>query len=114
MTMKEKRWVHHSVKMSQTEDEILQQKMKAFGVSNLSAFLRAMVLNGYVLKLDIPEIKELIRLLKNLTNNVNQIARRLNEHGSIYETEIDEIKDGQKEIWNILNQILIILRSPNG
>ena len=50
--------------------------------------------------------RELTRLMKNLTNNVNQIARRLNEHGSIYETEIDEIRQRVKELWDILNLVL--------
>ena len=53
-------------------------------------------------------------LLKNLTNNVNQIARRLNEHGSIYETEIEDIQDRQKEIWETLNGILAKLEGGAG
>ena len=43
--------------------------------------------NGYLLKLDLPEIRELIRLMKNLTNNVNLIAKTLHEHGSIWATD---------------------------
>ncbi len=58
-----------------------------------------MVLNGYVLKLDLPQLREMIRLLGNLTNNVNQIARRVNEHGSIYESEIDEIQEKSIGCW---------------
>ena len=49
-----------------------------------SAFIRAMVLNGYVLKLDLPELHDAVRLMGSLSNNVNQIARRLNERGSIF------------------------------
>ena len=65
-----------------------------------------MILNGYMLKLDLPEIRETIRLLKNLTNNVNQIAKRLHEHGSMYETEIDDIKQRVDEIWTVFKKIL--------
>ena len=42
----------------------------------------------------------------SLSNNVNQIARRLNERGSIFETEIDDIKDRQEELRTILSSIL--------
>ena len=80
--------------------------MKAAGIENQSAFLRAMVLKGYLLKLDIPEIRELLRLLKNLTNNVNQMAKRLNEQGNIYETEMDGIQQRMDELWDTMNQIL--------
>ena len=76
----------------------------------MSAFLRAMVLNGYVLKLDLPQLREMIRLLANLTNNVNQIARRVNEHGSIYESEIDEIQENVNLLLGMMNQLLSTLQ----
>lgn len=76
----------------------------------MSAFLRAMVLNGYVLKLDLPQLREMIRLLGNLTNNVNQIARRVNEHGSIYESEIDEIQEKVNQLLCMMNQLLSMLQ----
>ena len=69
-----------------------------------------MVLNGYVLKLDLPQLREMIRLLANLTNNVNQIARRVNEHGSIYESEIDEIQEKVNQLLCMMNQLLSMLQ----
>ncbi len=69
-----------------------------------------MVLNGYVLKLDLPQLREMIRLLGNLTNNVNQIARRVNEHGSIYESEIDEIQEKVNRLLGMMNQLLSTLQ----
>ena len=65
-----------------------------------------MVLNGYLLKLDLPEIREVLRLMKNLTNNVNQLARRLNERGNIYETELFDIQQRMDALWNVMNQVL--------
>ncbi len=111
MAAKEKRVIEHSFRATESEDNVIRQKMKAFGIRNQASFYRAMVLNGYLLKLDLPEIRELLRLMKNLTNNVNQIAKRMNERGSIYDTEIDEILEKQEEIWNTLNQILSKLES---
>ena len=58
------------------------------------------------MKLDRPEIRELLRLMKNLTNNVNQMAKRLNEQGNIYETEMDGIQQRMDELWDAMNQIL--------
>ena len=84
--------------------------MKQLEIRNMSAFLRAMVLNGYVLKLDLPQLREMIRLLANLTNNVNQIARRVNEHGSIYESEIDEIQEKVNRLLGMMNQLLSTLQ----
>ena len=59
-----------------------------------------------MLKLDLPELHDAVRLMGSLSNNVNQIARRLNEHGSNFETELDDIKDRQEELRTILSSIL--------
>ena len=104
MTEKKNRTIHYSFKAE--EDAIIQRKMKTFGITNQSAFIRAMALNGYVLKLDLPELHHAVRLMGSLSNNVNQIARRINEHGSIFETEIDDIKDRQKDLRTTLSSIL--------
>ena len=106
MTEKKNRTIHYSFKATPEEDAIIQRKMKTFGIKNQSAFIRAMALNGYLLKLDLPELHDAVRLMGSLSNNVNQIARRLNEHGSIFETEIDDITDRQKELRTILSSIL--------
>ena len=87
------RTVKHDFLLTEEENEMLQKKMKAYGITKKSSFFRAMILNGYMLKLDLPEIREMIWLLKNLT-------------GSIYETEIDEIKEKQQELQDMLMQLL--------
>ncbi len=98
------------VAVTEEEARIIDEKMKQLEIRNMSAFLRAMVLNGYVLKLDLPQLREMIRLLGNLTNNVNQIARRGNEHGSIYESEIDEIQEKVNQLLCMMNQLLSTLQ----
>ena len=96
--------------VTEEEARIIDEKMKQLEIRNMSAFLRAMVLNGYGLKLDLPQLREMIRLLGNLTNNVNQIARRVNEHGSIYESEIDEIQEKVNQLLCMMNQLLFMLQ----
>ena len=109
MNEKQKRTIHYSFKATPEEDAILQQKMKAAGIKNQSAFIRKMTLNGYMLKLDLPELREAVRLLGILSNNVTQIARRLHEGGSIYETEVDDIVQNQNELKSKMDQILLRL-----
>lgn len=60
--------------------------MARIGVTNQEAFLRKMALDGLVIKLDLPELKQMISLLRYTSNNINQIAKRLNESGRAYET----------------------------
>ena len=73
-----------------------------------------MMLNGYLLKLDLLEMHEAVRLMGKMSGNINQIARRLNEHGSIYETEMDEIVDEQRELKELLSQLLQRLGHDHG
>ena len=106
MVEKEKRLIQHNFKTTETEAEIIKKKMKSLGITNTSAFLRSMVLNGYILKLDLPQIREMIRLLSNMTNNLNQIAKRVNETSRIYDADIDCLKENQEKIWSAANGIL--------
>ena len=48
--------------VSDAEMEAIQQKMAQFGTKNLSAYLRKMAVDGYVVQLDLPELKELVSL----------------------------------------------------
>ena len=109
MNENQKRTIHYSFKATPEEDEIIQKKMELAGIKNQSAFIRRIVLGGLILRLDLPELKSATRLMGNLSNNVNQIARRLHEGGSIYETEVDDIVERQKQLQDTLDKILTSL-----
>ena len=103
---REKRQTIMNFKVTDSEAAAILEKMKTLGIRNLSAYLRSMVLNGSIVRLDLPEIREMIRLLSNMTNNLNQIAKRVNAHGNIYETEIDELREKQQELWLMMRKLL--------
>ena len=92
--------------VSQEEQEMIRQKMAEFGTENMGAFVRKMVIDGYILKLDIPELKEIIRLLGPIGNNVNQMAWKLNAGGSIYREDIAEVNAKLDAIYKQLEKIL--------
>ena len=106
---KEKRSIHYSFKATPEEASLIEQRMKISGIKNQSAFIRKMTLNGYLLKLDLPELREAVHLMGSMSNNINQIARRLHEGGSIYETEVEEIAENQGQLQKTLTQILLRL-----
>ena len=92
--------------VSDEEYALLQKKMKAAGGVNQGAYIRKMILDGYIVNLDIPELKEIIRLLSITSNNVNQMARRLNADGSIYKEELEEINTKLDEIYKLLRRLI--------
>lgn len=77
-----------AVRFSPEEMRVVQEKMRQLGTSNFSAFARKMVIDGYVVKLELPELKELVSLLRYSSNNLNQLTRRVHETGRIYDAYI--------------------------
>ena len=88
--------------VSQEELDLIHQKMEDFGTHRMGAFVRKLVIDGYVIKLEIPDLKEIIRLLGPIGNNVNQIARKLNAGGSIYREDIAEVNNKLDAIYTQL------------
>ena len=76
---------------------------------NMSAYLRKMAIDGLIVKLDMSEMKEILRLLRYNGNNINQIAKRLNEDEDIYSSDITDIKDRQAEILKLIREIYLKL-----
>ena len=74
--------------LSKEEYNLIQERMTEAGTTNMSAFIRKMSLNGYVLHVDLSPVKELVSLQRRCSNNLNQIAINVNAHGSIYPHEI--------------------------
>lgn len=92
--------------ISQEEQEMIRQKMAEFGTTNLGAFVRKMVIDGYIIKLDLPELKEIIRLLGSIANNVNQIARRVNAGGSVYKEDLEKINANLEQNYKMLRKVM--------
>ena len=88
------------------EKEIIDKKMRSAGITDRSAYIRKMAIDGIIVKLNFSEITDLTSLLRRYGNNVNQIAKRVNSTGNIYDNEIQEIKDQQNEIISVLRDIL--------
>ena len=88
------------------EFELIKAKMKQIGTDNLSGYLRKMAVDGYVIRLDMKELRELTRLLGNIAGSENQIAKRANETGTVYAEDLEEIKKNQEQIRESVNKIL--------
>lgn len=92
--------------VSAEEQELIRQKMEQFGTENMSAYLRKMALDGYVVKLDLPELKELVSLMRRSSNNLNQLTRKVHETGRIYDADLEDISQRQEQLWEGIREIL--------
>ena len=92
MTRKRIRNVPIYVWVRQDELEAIQERMASLGIQNMSAYIRKMALNGYVLHVDLAPVKELVSLLRRCSNNINQVAIQANTYGGIYPGEIESLR----------------------
>ena len=101
-----KREVQVNFRVSQEELELIEQKMSQLGTANREAYLRKMALDGYVVKLELPELKELVSLLRRSSNNLNQLTRRVHETGRVYDADLEDISRRQEALWDGVHRIL--------
>ena len=101
-----KREVQVNFRVSPQELEMIEQKMAQLGTSNREAYLRKMALDGYVVKLELPELKELVSLMRYSSNNLNQLTRRVHETGRSYDADLEDISQRQEQLWAGVREIL--------
>ena len=75
---------------------------------NFAAYARKMLIDGYIIQIDHSDIKAMTAEIQKIGVNVNQIAKRVNSTGSVYQEDIEEIKGVLAEIWRL--QRLSLLR----
>ncbi len=93
------------------ERELIEQKMAQLGTENMAAYLRKMAIDGYIVKLELPELREMVTLLRRTSGNLNQIAKRVNETGRLYGEDMEDILQNQEQLWQVANEILTQLSS---
>jgi len=93
--------------VSDEQKKLIQEKMKKTRIRNMSNYLRKMAINGYIINLDLSCIDKMLPLLRNATNNINQIAKRINQTENIYQQDMDDVKIKVDEIWNMTEKILL-------
>lgn len=97
----------------QDELDMIHKKMAQYGTSNLSAFLRKMSIDGYVVKLELPELKEMVSLLRYSSNNLNQLTKRVHETGRIYDADLEDLRQSHERLWDAARNILTALAKLN-
>ena len=91
------------------EKEQIEQKMAELGTENLSAYLRKMAIDGRILKLDLPELRELLSLMRRYSGNLNQIAKRVNSTGRVYSADLEDIQMSQAKLWRTVRDLVLSL-----
>ena len=91
------------------EREMIEQKMAQLGTKNMAAYLRKISIDGYVIRLELPELKEMVSLLRRSSNNLNQLTKRVHETGRVYDADLEDIVQNQERLWQATTDILAVL-----
>ena len=94
------------LRISEADKDKIRANMETAGVKNMSAYIMKMAIDGYIILLDLSDVKEVVRLMRINSNNLNQYAKKANETGSIYLHDIQQLKEQQDGIWEEIREIL--------
>lgn len=97
------------IRLSENERKLIEEKMKLCNMENMSAYILKMAIDGMVINLSVPELKEISSLLRYNGNNINQIAKRLNSSQNIYASDIKDIQEKQTQITEMVKDIFFKL-----
>ena len=101
-----KRSVRVEFVITEQEAALIKERMAELGITNLSAYLRKMAVDGYIIHLDMSDIQEMIRLLRICSNNLNQYTRRANETGSVYAADVEDLRARLDGLWEGMDKLL--------
>ena len=99
------------VRVTPEERMLIQNKMQQFGTNNFSRYARKMLIDGYVIRLDLSDFQKLSSEVNAIGININQIAKNANTTGKVYESDISKAKEMVEEIWQLLKSSLSDLLS---
>ena len=106
-----KRNVQIIIRVTEEERSLIEEKMRQIPTLNLSAYARKILIDGYIITLDLQEVKGHTARLQKIGVNINQIAKRINETGRIYADDMNEIKRAMEEVWRLERRLLLQFKS---
>ena len=102
MEEKIKRTRSVQVRLTQEEYDFIEEKYRLSGYKSKSEFMRIAFFDTLIVKFSSDDMQELLRLVRSISNNVNQIAIRVNSTDKVYVEDMNNIKDGVEKIWQQL------------
>ena len=93
--------------LNDDEQYILDEKFKLSGMKSKSAFLRKLILYGYVYDVDYSYLRNYNTELGRISSSLNQIAKRINSTDHIYQEDMDEVKELMNEVWRTQKSMLL-------
>ena len=101
-----KRTVQIKFYVTEEERDLIAEKMKLIPTRNMAAYLRKIAIDGYIIQVDHADIKAMTAEIQKIGVNINQIAKRVNSTGSVYQEDIELKASSCVGIWIALSASL--------
>ena len=98
--------IHLHFCVNEEERELIRERMASIGVTSMGAYFRKMSIDGYIINLDLTDVREMVSLLRRCSNNLNQYTKRANETGSIYAADIEDLRCWYDSLRDAAGEIL--------
>ena len=92
--------------VTEEEKDLIDQKMKLLPTKRYGKYLRKMAIDGYIIYTDTTDIKEMNQILGAISRNINQIAKRMNATGHVYDADVKQVKELMNEVWQSQKSML--------
>ncbi len=86
------------VHLSDDEYDLLSDKAKYCGI-NKSEFVRGVITNGAIINYSTCDMQAAIKELNRIGNNINQIAKKVNETNHFYRKDFEDLKGQYEELF---------------
>ena len=96
--------------VNEKEKSLIEEKMKLIPTDNMSAYIRKIAIDGYIVQVDHSDIKDMTYEIHKIGVNINQIAHKVNITENVSNKELIEIKEALKEIWRLQRLSLLKVR----
>jgi leucyl-tRNA synthetase len=101
-----KRPIALTFRVNEDEHYVIKRKMKMTGINNQRLYLMTMALRGQIVNFDMSDVQECGKMLRSISNNVNQLAKRVNEGRSVYKADLDHVQEKLAEVWGQQDKII--------
>ena len=108
-----KRNIQLIIRVTPDEKDFIHKKMEQFGTGNFNTYARKMLIDGYVIHLDLEQFQMLAGEVNKIGTNINQIARISNTTGMLFGDDIEKMKEMVTEVWQLLKSSLSVLLSKS-
>jgi len=98
--------INLAFRVTEEERAMIDKRVAQAGMSNLRAYMVKMAVDGRVIHVELDSVREMVRLLSNATGNINQIAKRTNQTGSIHTHDIEVLREHYESLWGQAREIL--------